>query len=691
MKIPIINREISWLSFNERVLQEAEDSDVPLLERLRFLGIFSNNQDEFFRVRIATIRRMVLFEDEAKRDLGTSPVRLLEQLQKKVISLGKRFDSAYEHLLGLMREEGIVVVNEEQLTEEQGKFVEDYYHDQVRLRTYPIILNKLRKIPNLNDSSIYLAIRFYNSEDKEITYHYSLLELPVGVIPRYIVMPKSDDKTYIILLDDVIRYNLKNIYQIYDFDTIESYTIKFTRDAELEIDNDVSDSFLTAVEESLKKRKTGDPLRFVYDHNMPEPFLKYLINKFNIKEVDSVLPGGRYHNSKDLIGFPHLGRTDLWYKKQDTIPHPDLYKVRSILDTIAKKDVMLFYPYHSFDYFLDMIREAAIDPRVSHIRINIYRVAKDSNVIKSLITAVRNGKYVTVLVELRARFDEEANIHWANTLKEEGVRIIPGVTGLKVHSKLCLITRREEGKKIYYGAVGTGNFHEGTAKIYTDFQLLTSNQSITREVRDVFTFFEKNYFIPNQQKLITAPFNLRQRIYALINREVRNARSGKKAEIKLKLNNLVDTDMISKLYAASKAGVKIKLIVRGICSLIPEQKGWSENIKAVSLVDRYLEHARIFIFHNGGNEDVYIGSADLMTRNIDYRIEVLCPVLDMEIQKQVKAVFDIQWKGNVKIREFDKDLSNRYRSRKPKDPIYRAQEETRNYYMQFFESKTVQS
>lgn len=687
MRVPIINREISWLSFNERVLQEAEDPDVPLLERLRFLGIFSNNQDEFFRVRIATIRRMVLFEDEAKRDLGTSPVKLLEVLQKKVISLGKRFDAAYDHLLKRLREEGIYVLNEEQLTPEQGRYVEEYFHDKVRLRTYPIMLSRLKKIPNLNDSSIYLAVRFFKNGDDEKNYNYSLLELPVGPIPRYIVLPKQDNNNYIIYLDDVLRYNLKKIYQIYDFDTIEAYTIKFTRDAELDIDNDVSDSFLTAVEESLKKRKTGDPLRFVYDNQMPETFLKYLISKFNIKEVDSVLSGGRYHNSKDLMGFPFLNRPDLWYVKQETIPHPDLYKVKSILDTIAKKDVMLFYPYHSFDYFLDMIREAAIDPRVSHIRINIYRVAKDSNVIKSLITAVRNGKYVTVLIELRARFDEEANIYWANLLKEEGVRVIPGVTGLKVHSKLCLITRRENGKKMYYGAIGTGNFHEGTAKIYTDFQLLTCNQSITREARDVFTFFERNYVIPTQQKLITAPFNLRKRIYALINREIRNARAGDKAEIKLKLNNLVDTEMISKLYMASKAGVKIKLLVRGICSLIPGIPGKSENIKAISLVDRYLEHGRIFIFHNNGNDEVYIGSADLMTRNIDYRIEVLCPILDSTIKKQIKDVFNIQWNGNVKIREFDKELTNSYRKRKPGQQIVRAQEETRKYYLDFFESK----
>jgi polyphosphate kinase len=678
-----INRELSWLSFNERVLQEAEDADVPLLERLKFLGIFSNNLDEFFRVRVATIRRMALLVKAAKRDLGVNPADLLLQIQDKVLALQKRFDEAYFRILKELKKENTFIINENELTKEQGEFVRNYFHDNVRLNIFPIMIDELKEFPTLQDSSIYLAIRFYSKHHVESTEVHSLIEVPTPKLPRFLLLPKVGDQQYIIFLDDIIRFNLRTIYQIYDFDFIEAYTIKFTRDAELDIDNDVSESFLTAVETSLKKRRSADPLRFIYDEEMPEKFLNFLLKKIEIFKGESVLPGVRYHNFKDFMRFPKLDNDAFWYASNPSLPHPDFHNCRSLLNVMKEQDVLLYYPYHSFDYFLDLLREAAIDPKVSHIRINIYRVASDSNVIKSLITAARNGKDVTVMIELRARFDEWANIEIANELREHGIKILTGVAGLKVHSKLCLITRREKGEKIYYGTIGTGNFHENTAKIYTDHTLFTCNQVITTEVRQLFDFYEKNYITPKHNRLVTAPFQLRSKIVSLINREIRNAKAGKKAELFFKMNSLVDTQMIEKLYQASKAGVKVKLIVRGICALIPGIPRLSENIKAISIVDKFLEHTRVFVFHNAGEEDIYIGSADLMTRNLDYRLEVLTPILDKRLKTQLLDVLNLQWSDNKKARIFDKNQNNDYKKGKGKKGI-QSQVEIYNYYNDFF-------
>ncbi|MCP4121318.1 MAG: polyphosphate kinase 1 [Bacteroidetes bacterium] len=686
MRKKIINRELSWLSFNERVLQEAEDSSAPLLERLKFLGIFSNNQDEFFRVRVATIRRMVMLEKAAKKDLGVKPSDLLLQIQDRVRELQKRFDEAYFRILRELKDNDIFIVNEHELSKKQGEFVETYFHDKVRLETFPIMIDDLSEFPTLHDASIYLAVRFYKSQSPDTTQVHSLLEVPTEKLPRFVVLPKEDDRTFIIFLDDIIRYNLSTIYQIFDFDFIEAYTIKFTRDAELDIDNDVSKSFLTAVETSLRRRKSADPLRFIYDEEMPDKFLHFLMDKMGLSKSESVQPGVRYHNFKDFMGFPKLHKKSFWNAPLEQVPHPYFHKCHSLLGKMKERDVLLYYPYHSFDYFLDLLSEAAIDPKVSHIRINIYRVANDSNVIKSLITAVRNGKNVTVLVELRARFDEEANIYWVNKLRDEGVRVITGVNGLKVHSKLCLITRREKGEKIYYGTIGTGNFHEGTSKLYTDHQLFTSNQVITREVRSIFSFYEKNYELPKLTRLLCAPFTLRSKIISMINREIRIAKSGKKAELFFKMNSLVDTVMIDKLYQASRAGVKVRLIVRGICSIIPGVRNLSENIKGISIIDKFLEHSRAFIFHNGGKPDIYIGSADLMARNLDFRVEVLTPILDKNARKQLIDVMEIQWSGNVKARVFDPEQSNKYKPGKGKQ--IHSQEEILDYYKSFYKSES---
>lgn len=685
-KFPMVNRELSWLSFNERVLQEAECSDVPLLERLRFLGIFSNNMDEFFRVRVATINRMAEYGKEAKRDLGINPYELLEKIQERALELQKRFDAAYLTILTALEKENIFIVNEKILNEEQGAYVRQYFRDKVRLEVFPIMIDKKRAFPLLQDASIYLAIRFYKSDAKSA--NYSLIEIPSSS-NRFVVLPKTDDRTCILFLDDVIRYNLKDIYKIYDFDTIEAYTIKFTRDAELDIDNDVSHSFLDAVEQSLKKRKNAEPLRLIYDKEMPKEFLSFLVKKMGFSKQGHVVSGVRYHNFKDFIKFPYVGKPEYWYEPLPHVPHPELANCRSILDKIREKDLLLHYPYHSFDYFLDLLREAAIDPTVSHIRMTLYRLASDSNVIKSLITAVRNGKDVTVLIELRARFDEEANIHWVNMLREEGAKVITGVSGLKVHSKLCLITRREKGKKIYYGCLGSGNFHEKTARIYTDALLMTSDQSITKEARDVFNFFYKNYHLPRLNRIIVAPFTLRPKMNALINREIRNAKSGKRAEIFFKLNSLVDESIITRLYAASKSGVKVRLIVRGMCSLVPGVKGFSENIEAISIVDKFLEHTRFFAFYNNGKQEVYLGSADLMARNLDHRVEILAPVLHPELKNQVLDIMELQWQDNQKARVFSKLKANAYKPASDLQFKIRSQEAIYDYLMNLNELKNT--
>ena len=671
-RIPIINRELSWLSFNERVLQEAEDTSVPLLERLKFLGIYSNNLDEFFRVRVATIKRMMDFDKRALQELGFSPAKVMADIQTKLKSLQKKYTKAYENIIAALEKENIYFLNETQLDKQQGEFVKNYFQEKVRLEIFPIMLDKAKEFPTLLDSSIYLAVRFSKKNNKET--HYALIEVPTASVPRFLVLPAKKDKQFILFLDDVIRYNLKAIFQIYDFDKIEAYTIKFTRDAELDVDNDVSLTFMESMEMSLKKRKSADALRFVFDAQMPKDFQNYLIKKMELDNKVQQYAGARYHNFKDFIKFPTLGKTHLLNPIQHHIPHPDLEKTRSILDKMKVKDILLYYPYHSFDYFLDLLREAAIDPNVSHIRCTLYRVASNSHVIKSLITALHNGKDVTVFIELRARFDEEANIDWATKLREEGARVITGIAGLKVHSKLCLITRREKGNKVYYGCIGTGNLHEKTARIYTDAMLLTCNQAITKEARQIFSFFDKNYSVPKLQQLLVAPFNLRSKLTTLINREIKHAKAGKPAEIFLKLNNLVDEDVIEKLYQASKAGVKIRLIIRGICSLVPGIAGVSDNIEVISIVDKFLEHNRVFIFHNVGKPDIFIGSADLMTRNLDHRIEVVVPIVDEKIKKQLTQIMELQWKDNVKARVFNEAQSNFLKTKTATEKTIRSQD-----------------
>ena len=653
-----IPKEISWLSFNERVLQEAENKEVPLLERFKFLGIYSNNLDEYFRVRVATLKRLSLYSSKSKEILGYNPKTTLKTIHEIVLAHNEKFEKIYAGLLHELAKHNTHIINEKQLNNEQAEFVRKYFHKEVRTRLMPFLIEKNSSLPNLTDDAIYLAI--YLSKTDTQKRRYALLEIPTNVLPRFIILPEKDDGKYIIFLDDIIRFGLKEIFFIFDFDDISAYTIKLTKDAELEIADDISESYIDKLSKSLQLRKMGTPVRFIYDRTIPRDLLKIITKKLNFGPDDVIIPSNRYHNFKDFMKFPNPGRKKLFNEPLIAIPHRDIQPGRSILSVIKRKDIMLFFPYHPFDHFIDLLREASIDPYVTSIQITLYRLAINSSVINALLNAVRNGKSVTTVVELQARFDEEANILWGNKLLEEGVKVIYGVPGLKVHSKLCLITRVKSDVTQRYAAVGTGNFNEDTARVYTDLLLLTTDKKITNEVFKAFNFFSVNYKKDNFYHLILSPFFLRNKIVLLIENEIKNARAGKKAFIYLKLNNLTDSEIIDYLYEASQAGVKIKLIVRGMLSLIPGVKNLSEKIDAIGIVDRFLEHSRYFIFCNGGNDQIYITSADIMTRNLDHRIEVTCPIFDKNIKCEIRKIFDIQWEDNVKARIFDANQSNTF-------------------------------
>ncbi len=654
-----VNRDISWLYFNDRVLQEAENPNVPLVERMRFLGIFSNNLDEFFRVRVAANRRMITWRKAAIAELHMDPKTLLSNIQEIVIKQQAKFNKIYKKLVKEFESENIFMLDETKLSDKHLAFVRAYFRQKVRPSLVPIMLSNKRAFPQLKDKTVYLAVKLKIKKSKE-KHIYSLIEVPSGDIPRIIELPKEENKRYIILLDDIIRVGLPSIFAAFEYDSIEAYTIKITRDAELDISEDISVSFLNKVRQSIANRKEGRATRFLYDENMPQDLLEYLMLRNNLEKGDNLIPGGRYHNFKDFIGFPDVGTAKLRYNNLPPLEHPDLRDQVSLLNVIQKKDVMLHFPFQAFHYLLDILREAAIKPSVTSIKMTLYRAAANSRVINALIVAAKNGKNVTVVIELQARFDEENNIQWARKLEEEGVRVIFGVPGLKVHSKLILIKEKVDKKNVLYAHVGTGNFHEGTARIYTDLSLFTCDKNITNEVQKVFTFFRDNYKRVTYRNLFVSPTNTRRNFVKLIDQEIKNAKAGKKAYILIKINNVVDADMIQKLYDASNAGVKIDMVVRGTCSVIPGVKGLSENITITSIVDRFLEHTRIIMFHNDGDEKYYLSSADWMTRNLDSRIEVTAPILDKKIQKELKDVLDFYLNDNVKARIIDVKGSNKF-------------------------------
>ncbi|MDF1673094.1 MAG: polyphosphate kinase 1 [Vicingaceae bacterium] len=656
VKFPFVNRELSWLNFNERVLQESEDTSVPLLERLRFLGIFSNNLDEFFRVRVATIKRMAAIDNKLK-GLDINPNELLKQINQKTIELQGRFEKNYQIINKALKSEGIHIIDHFNLLPEHISSINDYFEEKVLPTLVPIML-KEGNFPKLSGNAIYFAIKLSTSKKKT---DYAIMEIPSMVVPRFIVLPAVNNQKYVILLDDIIRYKLHDIFKIFDYKKIEAYTIKVTLDAELDIDDDISKSNIDILTKGLKLRKTASPVRFIYDKAIPKDLLDYILKNAEPSESDSIIAAGKYHNFKDFIGFPNVGTKKLRFKELPPLEHPVLNKNISILNSISKNDVLLNYPYQSFNYIINLLREAAIDPNVTSIKINLYRVAKNSKIIHALINAVKNNKKVTVIVELRARFDEQANINWANKLQDQGVKVIFGIPGLKVHAKLILINRKEGKKTVKYGHVGTGNFHENNASIYTDTSLLTSHPGITNEISKIFRLFKNTYERPTFKHLIVSPFNARRRIGTLIDNEIKNAKEGREAYIIIKLNNLVDDTVIKKLYKASSNGVKIQLIVRGICSLVPGVKGISENIEVISIVDRFLEHNRLFVFCNNGNELYYLASADWMSRNLDLRIEVACPIYDEKLQKEIKDILNFQLTDNCKARLVNTKNNNSYR------------------------------
>jgi polyphosphate kinase len=672
-KVPLINRDISWLSFNARVLQEAEDETVPLIERIRFLGIFSNNRDEFFRVRVATIRRMTKFGKKAKNLLGADPDELLEEIQKIVISQQEKFERVYQHILKELAKENIFIINEKQLTEEEGKFVRDYFHDNVFPFLVPVMVDTAPKFPYLKDKSSYLAIRL-GKGGKDRKFKYSVIELPTDIVSRFLVLPAEESKKKIILLDDVIRYCLNDVFSIFEYKEFEAYQIKITRDAELDIDSDVSKGLMEKISKGVKQRKKGQPVRFAYDEKIPADLLNFIIKKVKLDKEESLIPGGRYHNFKDFINFPNVGRPGLRYHIPHTLEHPRLKGEVSLFKVIREKDVLLSYPYQSFHHINDLLREASIDPKVQSIKISLYRAAKNSGIVNALINAVKNGKQVTAVLELQARFDEEANIYFANKLQEEGAKVIFGVPGLKVHSKVFVITRKEGGKLVSYAHIGTGNFNEQTAKVYCDHSLLTADRRITDEVVKLFNFYQDNFKIGTFKHLVVAPFNMREKFIKLINKEINNAKEGKPAYMILKMNNLVDIEMIKKLYKASEEGVQIRLCVRGTCAIVPGIKGVSENIEVISIVDKFLEHSRIFVFANGGDEKYFISSGDWMYRNLDHRSEVAVPIFDREIQQQLKHYLKLQFEDNSKARMMHERLDNKYVHR-ANGKTYRAQDD----------------
>lgn len=675
--MPQLNRELSWLSFNERVLQEATDKSVPLVERIRFLGIYSNNMDEFFRVRVANLRRMQMVSGSKINGFDGTPEVLLAKVMTVVKQQQRSFEWAYKKILIDFAKHNVYHITEKELNTGQKEELTDFYENELRHAIVPIILDENTPFPGLTDYRIYLAVRMrYADKSKE---KFALVQIPTS-FSRFYELREGDSRK-IIMMDDIIRLNLKSIFNIFKFKKIDAFTFKFTRDAELNLDDDISVSFFEKIEKSVKLRKQGDPLRFVYDQKMPEEVLNYLLNGLNLQKGVNTISGGKYHNFNDFRSFPNFDNPDFVYPEMPPLKHQDLEKQRSIFKAVQEKDVLLHFPYQRFTYVVDLLREAAIDPNVTSIKINVYRVAYGSQVMNALRNAVSNGKEVTIIFELQARFDEENNLYWSEILKKDGANVLFGDVKRKIHSKLLQIRRVKNEEKQVLSFIGTGNFHEGTAQVYGDLALLTANETLAQEVSKVFEYIEKGGEPYAFEELLVSPFNTRDKITDLIDNEIAIAKSGKKAFIKIKINNLVDEKLINKLYEASTAGVKIKMIVRGISCIVPKIKGESENIQVISIVDRYLEHARFMIFGNDGDPLYYLSSADWMERNLDSRIEVTCPVLDDSLKPELDLIFDYQWKGNVKVRFQNKHMDNRYRKSETK-PDFRAQFELYKYYQE---------
>lgn len=674
-----IARDLSWLSFNARVLQEAADPSVPLRERIRFLGIFSNNMDEFFRVRVATLRRMIQLGNKANMHLENNPQQIIDEIQMTVLNQQGEFNRIWEEVSRLLNEQKIFIRTEKELTPEQQHFVRDYFEEEVSSDVIPLMIENIPEFPVLHDTSFYLAIVMWKKESA-LKKKYALIEIPIRTIGRFIILPARDGESDIILLEDVIRFNLPGIFSYFGYDQYHSHIFKVTRDAEIDIDQDVSTNIIQKIEKGIKNRKKGKPVRFVYDREMDPGLLEYLIRRLNLTKRDNLIPGGRIHNFKQFMEFPEQVFKEKRHRKKP-FDHP-LLTERRVSDVIMEKDVMLHFPYHAFWPLIDLIREAAFDPDVTSIKITCYRLAQQSKIVNALINAVRNGKEVTVMLELRARFEEEANIEWKNRLEEEGAKVLVEIPNLKVHSKICVIRKRTKDNNFHlYGFISTGNLNEKTAKVYADHCLLTANQKIMADVDRIFHFLEQPktgmHYLRDCKVIIPSPVFVKKEMLKMIEEEIKQARKNKPAAITLKMNSLSDEDMIMKLYEAARAGVQIKLIIRGIFCMLTENKKYEKPVHAISIVDEYLEHARVWVFHNRGKEKVYISSADWMRRNLEHRVEATCPIWHGELKQELKDILDIQLQDNVKARWLDNELSNDYVKTTKKK--IRSQVETYNY------------
>ena len=668
------NRELSWLDFNERVLQEAADITVPLIERLRFIGIFSNNLDEFYKVRYATVKRLALSKKKVKKFYkGENAKVLLNLITERAIELQYRSNLILDFILKDLEKENIFIVDEQAIPKDSISYIESFFLDKIQPKLKIVLLNEKDDFPQLSESSCFLIVKV---ESKNNKLNYAIIQFP-DEFERFIVI-KNQDVKYVIMIDDIIRYHLFEIFKIFNPSNISANMIKFSRDAELDFDDDISKSYLEKISQSVKDRLKGDPLRFVYDKEIDPNTLKFLLKKMNINsEIDSVIPGGRYHNKKDYMDFPILNN-DLAYDKIEQLTIKDFYEYKTVFESIDERDFLVHTPFHKFNHILTFLSEASIDPDVKRICITIYRLSKLSSVANTLINAAKNGKEVIVQIELQARFDETNNIDYAKLMQDQGVKLIFGIPTLKVHAKVCVVEKFLNNKILKYGFISTGNFNESTAKIYTDFTIFTSNQSLLDEISNVFEFFSFNYKKFKYEKLIISPYNTKKFFKSLIKNEIKNAKSGKDAFIKIKLNNITNYEMVEELYKAAEEGVKIYLIVRGICCLIPNQKNTHNNIELISIVDKFLEHTRMFIFCNNGKNKTYISSADWMTRNLDNRVEVTIPIEDEKISNKLNDIFSIYWNDNQKSRYVNSEKNNEYR--KNELVTIRSQSQVYNYH-----------
>ena len=669
-----IPKELSWLSFNGRVLQEAADPSVPLIERVHFLGIYANNQDEFFKVRVAELKRqaMIVHEKQSQEELVT----LLKQVQHEAARYQMTLNEIFRSLVSELERNRIFLRDEKSISDTQRQWVEHYFRHHVLKHINPVIIDENTDLVSfLKDKYSYLIVRMSGAKN-----FYALIEIPTDAIPRFIRMPSEGDSTTLMFLDDIIRLCIDKVFcHLFDYDSIEAYSIKMNRDAEYDLSGNLDKSLLEDMSESLKQRLNAKPVRFAYDAAMPRDLVEFMAGELKLSSIDSLMPGNRYHNFKDFMSFPSIGGDDSEYQPLREVRSTAFDTAATPFEAIAKKDVLLFYPYYSFDYLTEFLRQASYDPQVTSIKINIYRVASNSRVINSLIDAANNGKSVTVVVELKARFDEANNIKWASRLTDAGVKVQFGLPTLKIHSKLVLVTRKEGDKLVRYAHIGTGNFNEKTAKIYTDFALFTVKKEITDEVENVFEFIEYPYTRPVFKYLLVSPLNARERITDMIEREIKNRQAGKKAYIHLKVNNLVDKKIVTQLYRASQAGVKIRMVVRGMCTLKAGVPGLSDNILITSIVDRFLEHPRVMLFCAGGEDELYISSADWMTRNLDYRIEVGTKVLDPDLKARIMHILSLQERDNRKARIIDEKQQNVYVTAKKDEEKIRSQVATRDY------------